>query len=215
MAIKVNGTTVINDSRALNNITSVDSATATAIGNAGVGGGFWSLESTTNISANSTYISNIVLPSSGNMCMILLEDIYHGSSTTYYNDFFQLSTNGGSSYYTGSSDYARGDGTTRDYMIYRDSGQDVSSAWPYTVALLCTNLNSGKYFDMHHLFGKTHRRSGPSEYNYHTFEGINYYKANNYFLGTTDRPNRIRLGTNATGGGYDGGKVKVYSYSDA
>ena len=39
MAIKVNNTTVINDSRALQNIASVDSATATAIGNAGVGGG--------------------------------------------------------------------------------------------------------------------------------------------------------------------------------
>ena len=39
MAIKVNGTTVINDSRALQNIASVDSATVTALGNAGVGGG--------------------------------------------------------------------------------------------------------------------------------------------------------------------------------
>jgi hypothetical protein len=38
MAIKVNGTTVINDSRALTNIASVDAATVTALGNAGVGG---------------------------------------------------------------------------------------------------------------------------------------------------------------------------------
>lgn len=38
MAIKVNGTNVITDARALNNITSVDSTTATAITNAGVGG---------------------------------------------------------------------------------------------------------------------------------------------------------------------------------
>jgi len=38
MAIKVNGTTVINDSRALSNIASVDATTATAIGAAGVGG---------------------------------------------------------------------------------------------------------------------------------------------------------------------------------
>jgi hypothetical protein len=38
MAIKVNGTTVINDSRALTNIASVDATTATAIGAAGVGG---------------------------------------------------------------------------------------------------------------------------------------------------------------------------------
>ena len=38
MAIKVNGTTVIDDSRALKNIASLDAATATAIGAAGVGG---------------------------------------------------------------------------------------------------------------------------------------------------------------------------------
>lgn len=51
MAIQVGGTSVITDARALNNITSVDSTTATAIGNAGVGGtlvdlGFTSLTST-------------------------------------------------------------------------------------------------------------------------------------------------------------------------
>ena len=39
MAIQVSGTNVITNARALNNITSVDSTTATAIGNAGVGGG--------------------------------------------------------------------------------------------------------------------------------------------------------------------------------
>jgi hypothetical protein len=43
MAIQVNGTTVINDSRALNNITSADAATVAALGTAGVGG------STTNL----------------------------------------------------------------------------------------------------------------------------------------------------------------------
>jgi len=39
MAIQVNGTTVIDNSRALTNITSVDSTTVTALGSAGVGGG--------------------------------------------------------------------------------------------------------------------------------------------------------------------------------
>ncbi len=39
MAIKVGGTTVIDDSRALNNITSVDATTVAALGTAGVGGG--------------------------------------------------------------------------------------------------------------------------------------------------------------------------------
>lgn len=39
MAIKVNGTTVINDSRALSNIASVDATTVASLGAAGVGGG--------------------------------------------------------------------------------------------------------------------------------------------------------------------------------
>ena len=49
MAIKVSNTTVINDSRALQNISSVDSATVTALNNAGVGG-----SSYTNKTANYT-----------------------------------------------------------------------------------------------------------------------------------------------------------------
>ena len=55
MAIKVNGTTVINDSRALSNITSVDATTASAIGAAGVGGSLEFL-SETNITSNVSYI---------------------------------------------------------------------------------------------------------------------------------------------------------------
>ena len=39
MAIKVGGTTVIDDSRALTNIASVDATTVAALGTAGVGGG--------------------------------------------------------------------------------------------------------------------------------------------------------------------------------
>lgn len=46
MAIKVSGTTVINDSRELNNITSVDATTVAALGAAGVGAGGGSLEAT-------------------------------------------------------------------------------------------------------------------------------------------------------------------------
>ena len=62
MAIKVNGTTVINDSRALTNIASVDATTATAIGAAGVGGG--GIDTISNATySNSTYsYIDIALP---------------------------------------------------------------------------------------------------------------------------------------------------------
>jgi hypothetical protein len=55
MAIKVNGTTVINDSRALQNVASVDATTVAAMGAAGVGGGLKLLQNTTTTS-NATYI---------------------------------------------------------------------------------------------------------------------------------------------------------------
>ncbi len=75
MAIKVNGTTVINDSRALSNIASVDATTVAALGAAGVGGG-GSIELTAtgsitagdpvgvNSSGNAEKTASIVGPSS-------------------------------------------------------------------------------------------------------------------------------------------------------
>ena len=54
MAIKVNGTTVINDSRALTNIASVDATTVAAFGAAGVGGTSYATTTYTS-SADSTY----------------------------------------------------------------------------------------------------------------------------------------------------------------
>jgi hypothetical protein len=54
MAIKVNGTTVINDSRALTNIASVDATTVAAFGAAGVGGTSYAATTYTS-SSDSTY----------------------------------------------------------------------------------------------------------------------------------------------------------------
>ena len=51
MAIKVNGTTVINDSRQLQNVASVDATTVAALGAAGVGGGLEEVISTHTVSS--------------------------------------------------------------------------------------------------------------------------------------------------------------------
>jgi hypothetical protein len=58
MAIQVGGTNVITNGRALNNITSIDSTTAAAIGSGGVGGG-WDIptSATYSVSGGSTNIS--------------------------------------------------------------------------------------------------------------------------------------------------------------
>ena len=54
MAIKVNGTTVINDSRALTNIASLDATTVAAIGAAGVGGATSLITDWTTVSTNAS-----------------------------------------------------------------------------------------------------------------------------------------------------------------
>ncbi len=61
MAIKVNGTTVINDSRALTNIASVDATTVAALGSAGVGGGTTLLATITTSGAREVSVSSLDL----------------------------------------------------------------------------------------------------------------------------------------------------------
>jgi hypothetical protein len=65
MAIKVNGTTVINDSRALSNIASVDATTVAALGAAGVGGVGYSQVSNTTYTAATYTTVDIPIPTTG------------------------------------------------------------------------------------------------------------------------------------------------------
>jgi len=80
MAIKVNGTTVINDSRQLQNVASLDATTVTAIGAAGVGG---SLEfiSETNITSDVSYI-DISFPTGYRGFNISFNQIYRTGQNT-------------------------------------------------------------------------------------------------------------------------------------
>jgi hypothetical protein len=63
MALQVGGTTVINDSRQLQSIASLDSTTAATIGSS-VGGGGWSRRTTGNF-VNNTEILDITFPTTG------------------------------------------------------------------------------------------------------------------------------------------------------
>ena len=62
MAIKVNGTTVINDSRQLQNVASVDATTVAALGAAGVGGGYWTNLTEVTLGASSVSAIDVTLP---------------------------------------------------------------------------------------------------------------------------------------------------------
>lgn len=63
MAIKVNGTTVIDDSRQLQNVASVDATTAAAITAGGVGGGHWTPLSEVTLGGSGVTAIDITLPS--------------------------------------------------------------------------------------------------------------------------------------------------------
>jgi hypothetical protein len=67
MAIKVNGTTVINDSRQLQNVASVDATTVAALGAAGVGGS--SAYTTTTYTSSAVGISRNTDPNYGNYAL--------------------------------------------------------------------------------------------------------------------------------------------------
>ena len=92
MAIKVNNTTIVDDSRNLYNIASVDSITATAIGNAGVGGGAWELLNTATASGAS-YLSMTSGIQSGYDYYVAIVDDFR-SSVTDVNGFLETTHNG-------------------------------------------------------------------------------------------------------------------------
>jgi len=157
MAIQVNGTTVINDSRALTNIASVDATTVAALGAAGVGGGGeWASAGSTvttswyNVtSGNNTVdtgwwdltptISN--LPSDYKFIYIVVrpEMTYNGSGSTseyfYFYDSDALRVGSSSSNYqlfAENSNY----GTPFTYSSYGFSGKygyigGIGSYYPY------------------------------------------------------------------------------------
>ena len=211
MAIKVNGTTVINDSRALSNIASVDATTAAAIGAAGVGGGVWALESTTTISSAVTTVSNIVIPSSGTMAMLVLEEMDYKYNTSYFSCMIRLSVNGGSSYYSGSTDYKKPNNSNRPGLFYRESGQgtDGLGLSSYS-AILLQNLPAGQYTTAAWMWGAQYRTSFGDTHEY--FDGTDYSVASNRISASTARPDRLQL-TNDFADVFLSGKIHMYSYS--
>jgi len=101
MAIKVNGTTVINDSRALSNISSVDATTATAIGNAGVGGASTLISDSVSVGTGATFSVSF----SGNYRAYRL--ILNGvNSSSNYQQLVWRYTDGSGSNITSTSAYA-------------------------------------------------------------------------------------------------------------
>jgi hypothetical protein len=124
MAIKVNGTTVINDSRALSNIASVDATTAASMTAAGVGGEpGWEYVTTVNNTGTVSYI-DYDFDTTYNHFMIMTSGWKNALTYTYRqpNIRFKLKTNS-STLYSGYTAYEEGDGSRG----YGDPHVDVCS----------------------------------------------------------------------------------------
>lgn len=93
MAIKVSGTTVINDSRQLQNVASIDSATATSFNNAGVGGS--NIGTKVTWSSATSYSTVTFTGLSGATFIDIMYNALGGTAGNGNEPLIQLGTSGG------------------------------------------------------------------------------------------------------------------------
>lgn len=108
MAIQVNGTTVIDNSRQLTNIASVDSTTKSAIESAGVGGSTTVITSDQAISSGSSF--TITLPSGYTQHLLYVYDLTIATNGNF-NGLYWRVTNSSNTVQT-DADYSRNLSTT-------------------------------------------------------------------------------------------------------
>ena len=105
MAIKVSGTEVISNARALTNVASIDATTAASFAAGGVGGNTTYISTTTVSSAATSY--TLSLPSGYSSYRFVISNIKSTSSPTPtpFRVYSRLSTDGGSTFYSTSTNY--------------------------------------------------------------------------------------------------------------
>ena len=131
MAIKVNGTTVINDSRALTNVASVDATTAASITAAGVGGAF---DTSGGVGSSGVQVTATSPPPVG--CVMLGHNgdskvggqgaryVYYGRQFTAANASNQIRCYAADSSQTGTANLEIRTGTWRVLSTSFNSGAD-------------------------------------------------------------------------------------------
>lgn len=129
MAIQVNGTTVIDNSRALTNISSVDSSVVSAMSSAGVGGATSLITNWTNIPTTTNF--TLSLSSSYDIIRIYFNLVGTDNQATYLDLFFRLQYSGGTETgydYVFGVDYgSSGQSTTEDKVQYGTSSGSGST----------------------------------------------------------------------------------------
>ena len=105
MALQISGTTVINNSRNLQNITSVDATTAASIAAAGVGGAM-SLINTYTIPSGGTNSYTYTFPTGYDTFIVEATNLQGANNTITYPTLKLSSSNG---YIYGTNNYHRAD----------------------------------------------------------------------------------------------------------
>ena len=212
MAIKVNGTTVINDSRSLTNIASVDAATVTTLSNAGVGGGgateFITKATVSSATLNINFTSSSFDSSKYDNYMFVINGLQDDSIWTIVD--VQYSTNGGSSFIAGSSYYWSL--TRSDYNLTgnADSSMQLCDRIART-SYQVGGLNSVLYLANPHSTTLPTFISGISSY---VYDGSTRVSADDKFSGynsTTSAVNGIRFrSSNGSGYEFNRGSIAMY-----
>jgi len=203
MAIKVNGTTVINDSRALSNIASVDATTATAIGAAGVGGASTLISDSVSVGTGTTF--SISFSGSYRAYRLILNGI--NSSSTYQALAWRY-TDGSGNNITGTQDYS-----------FQYASRTLTSRWTVDDKMnIPENYKSGSslhraYIDMYiynpNSTTETTTQRGSFNYtsdSYYTGAFTSFVNTNTYGIGAN---NSIYF-YHTTGGNFSGGTYSLW-----
>jgi len=153
MAIKVNGTTVIDDSRALSNIASVDATTAAALGAAGVGGATTLLVDNASVSPGT---STIEVSFTGTYRMYIIQFVNVGTTSTGFssrykdsggtlitNNFYYHSSKGGTALQESYMYHSSENGRPVDALMFV---HDPHSSGSYSQMHNFVNANINEFF---------------------------------------------------------------------
>ena len=212
MAIQVGGTTVLNNSRELTNITGADTTTKNALAAAGVGGKTTLLTDTT---FGSTGAVSVSFTGGYEIYRIHLKDIYYSPNNAGNKFLFARFTNssgsnitsGYSSYYRKYSDSTAGDTRGNENQMYISG--DLS--FP-------TNINCSVYMDVYNPYDTGER----TMCNYQFISGLNNLSYDQAYIGHVRRNQQIERNNSIYfyyeypsygSGNFGGGRLTVYGVS--
>lgn len=212
MAIQVNGTTVINNSRQLTNIASVDSTTKSAIESAGVGGKTTLLTDTT-ISSGTSSVS-VSFTGGYEVYRIYLKDVFYSPNNAGNKFLMARFTNSSGSNITSSySGYYRKYSDSTGGITNGNEAQMYMSDLSFPI-----NINCSLYMDVYNPYDTSER----TMCNWQFITGLNDLGYDQAWIGHSRRNQQIERNNSIYfyweypsygTGNFGGGRITVYGVS--